>query len=124
MQAWSLALIALAWIGVLFAIAWSGDRWAAVGRSPAGCRSTRIRIPDGRRLVGAAVSVNRHAPVGLDHDESWRPGEVCGETTLVVDRAFGDDETHPSFLSALSPRGSQCGASPIRTLSATTLAML
>ncbi len=34
MQAWLLALIALAWIGVLFAIAWTGDRFAAAGRSP------------------------------------------------------------------------------------------
>ena len=52
------------------------------------------RVHPVQRLVGAAVGVDGHAAVGLDHDQPGGHREVGGESTLVVDRAAGDDEAH------------------------------
>ena len=45
-------------------------------------------------LVGATIGVDRHASVGLHHDQPVGLREVGIEPTGVVDRAAGDDETH------------------------------
>jgi hypothetical protein len=45
-------------------------------------------------LVGPAVGVDRHAPVGFHHDQADGLGQVSGEPPVVVDGAPGDDETH------------------------------
>ena len=46
------------------------------------------------RLVGAAVGVHQHRPVGLDHQHPGRHRQVGGEPAGVVDLAARDDESH------------------------------
>jgi hypothetical protein len=45
-------------------------------------------------FVGATVGVDRHASVGLDHDQTHRFGEMGGEAAFVVNGATSDDESH------------------------------
>ena len=52
-----------------------------------------------QRLVGAAVAVHEDGTVGLDHEQAGRQRQVCGQSTVVVDAAPGDDETHRGSLS-------------------------
>ena len=47
-----------------------------------------------QRLVGAAVGVHEHRPVGLDHQHPGRHREVGGQPPGVVDLAAGYDESH------------------------------
>ena len=47
-----------------------------------------------QRLVGAAVGVHEHRPVGLDHQHPGRHRQVGGQPSGVVDLAAGDDEPH------------------------------
>jgi hypothetical protein len=45
-------------------------------------------------LVGAAVGVHEHRPVGLDHQHPERHGQMSGEPPRVVDLAASDDQPH------------------------------
>ncbi len=47
-----------------------------------------------QRLVGAAVGVDQHRAVGLDHQHPRRHREVGGQPSGVVDLAPGNDESH------------------------------
>ena len=46
------------------------------------------------RLVRLPVRMDRHRAVGLDHEQSGRPGQVGRQAAHVVDRAGGDHEPH------------------------------
>ena len=47
-----------------------------------------------QRLVAAGVRVDHHRPVGLDHEQAQRLGQVGAQPSGVVDLAAGDDQTH------------------------------
>ena len=57
------------------------------------------RVHPVQRLVRAAVGMDRHAAVGLHHDQPGRLGKVGVEPTGVVDRTAGDHQTHGATLS-------------------------
>ena len=58
-----------------------------------------------QRLVGAAVGVDQHRPVGLDHQQPGGHRQVGGEPAGVVDLAAGDDEAHAGRQSTGCRRG-------------------
>ncbi|ETJ31531.1 Nitrogen regulatory protein, partial [human gut metagenome] len=65
-----------------------------------------LRQPRGRahpvqRLVGAAVGVDKHRAVGLDHDEALGSGKVGVQATGVVHGAGGNDNQPVDLLFAL-----------------------
>lgn len=45
-------------------------------------------------LIRSTIGMDRHAAVGLNHDEALRLGEMSSETAVVVDGAAGDDKAH------------------------------
>jgi len=49
-------------------------------------------------LIGATVRVNRHATIGLHHDEASCQRKVSRESAGIVDRTRGDDETHEDVI--------------------------
>ena len=52
------------------------------------------------RLVAQRVGVHEHAAVALEHEQAGRERQVRAQASGVVDRAAGNDETHPSSLGA------------------------
>ena len=84
---------------------------AATGsRNPPHARLLVDDQPVGRvhpieRLVGAAVGVDGHAAVGLDHDQTHRRRQMGLEPAVVVDGAAGDHEPHRRQVSALARYG-------------------
>ena len=48
-----------------------------------------------QRFIAASVRMDQHAAIGFDDQQARSQGEVGGESTGVVDRAAGNDETHP-----------------------------
>ena len=56
-----------------------------------------------QRLVCAAVGMDGHTAVGLDHDETLRSGQVSRQSPVVVDGALRNDKTHDVVL---APPGS------------------
>ena len=45
-------------------------------------------------LVSTSVGMDRHAAIGLDHDQPHSLGKMGGEPAVVVDGAAGNDESH------------------------------
>ena len=50
------------------------------------------------RLVGAAIGMNGHTPVGLHHDEPSRQWKVSRQPAGVINGTSGDDKTHEAVI--------------------------
>ncbi|KAB5588085.1 Acetylglutamate semialdehyde dehydrogenase [Ceratobasidium theobromae] len=59
------------------------------------------------RLVGAAVGVDEHGAVRLDHDEAGGPGQVGVQAPGVVHGAGSDDDAHRGSLPGVAVGSSQ-----------------
>ena len=89
-----------------------------VGDGPEGgnasIRLVAVGLGDGDRagrahpvewLVGAAVGVHEHTPVGLDHQQTGGHRQVRAETPGIVNRTFRNYKAHWSSLRLLVVRG-------------------
>ena len=76
---------------------------------------TRRRHPV-QRLIGAALGVDEHRPVTLEHDDALSRIQVGAQPTGVINGAGSNNNTHPASLPTLLTRGAEDRTPPRRPI--------